>query len=149
MQEMTLNNVLASTKLVRLIETGGMNPSNYNLDELFLDLRTGIMSEVNSRKEIDLYRRNLQKVFVEKMISLLNPGMTSVTYIPQGAAYETISTTVDLKKTDLPSIARGHLEAMRNDIKAAIPKTTDKISRYHLSDLLQRINNALDPLGRN
>lgn len=148
LQEAILNNVLAGDKVFRLIETGGMNSSNYNLDELFLDLRNGIMTELKNRSSIDLYRRNLQKVFVEKMISFLNPGSIIVFYIPQGAAYETKTMTVDLKKTDLPSIARGHLELMKTEIKTAKSKTIDRISSYHLNDLLQRIDNALDPLGK-
>lgn len=148
LQEATLNNVLAGDKIFRLIETGGMNSSNYSLDELFLDLRNGIMTEIKNRSTIDLYRRNLQKVFVEKVISFLNPATISVVYIPQGAAYETQTMTVDLKKTDLPSVARGHLEVMKTEIKTAISKTTDRISSYHLIDLQQRIDNALDPQGR-
>ena len=149
MQESALNNVLAGDKIFRLIETGGMNSANYSINELFLDLRAGIMSEVKDHKTIDLYRRNLQKVFVEKIISFLNPGSISVVYIPQGAAYEMQSMMVDLKKTDLPSIARGHLEQMKMEIKSGKSKITDEISNYHLTDLLQRIENALDPIGRN
>jgi hypothetical protein len=97
LQEAILNNVLAGDKIFRLLETGGMNSSNFNLDELFLNLRNGIMTELKNRSTIDLYRRNLQKVFVEKMISFLNPGSINVVYIPQGAAYETQTMTVDLK----------------------------------------------------
>jgi hypothetical protein len=149
LQEATLNNVLAGDKIFRLIETGGMNSSNYNIDELFSDLRTGIMSEVLEHKSIDLYRRNLQKVFVEKMISFLNPGTVNVVYIPQGAAYDMQTMMVDLKKTDLPSVARGHLELMKNEIKSEKSDNIDEITKYHLNDLLQRIDNALDPRGRN
>jgi hypothetical protein len=149
LQEATLNNVLAGDKIFRLIETGGMNSSNYNIDELFSDLRSGIMSEVLEHKSIDLYRRNLQKVFVEKMISFLNPGTVNVVYIPQGAAYDMQTMMVDLKKTDLPSVARGHLELMKNEIKSEKSDNIDEITKYHLNDLLQRIDNALDPRGRN
>jgi hypothetical protein len=148
LQEATLNNVLANDKIVRLIETGGMNSSNYNIDELFLDLQNGIMAEVMNHNEIDVYRRNLQKVFVEKMISFLNPGSVSVVYIPQGAAYDTQTLTVNLKKTDLPSVTRGHLESMKSEIKSAIPKSRDSMSEYHLKDLFQRIDNSLDPDGK-
>jgi hypothetical protein len=148
LQERTLNNVLAGDKIARLIETGGTNHENYSVDELLLDLGNGIMREVKNREQIDLYRRNLQKVFVEKLISFLEPGSATIVYIPQGAAYETRRMTVDLKKTDLPSIARGHLEVMKKDIKSA-SKNPDKLSSYHLEDLLQRIDLALDPSGRN
>jgi len=144
-QEATINNLLAGDRAVRLMETGSANAANYNLDELMTDLRSGIWSELKSRKPIDIYRRNLQKVFVEKVTSLLNPGMTSVLSIPQGVTYGFDTRMVDLKKTDLPSIARAHLESLKSEIKAALPLTTDKMSKYHLQDVLQRIEKGLDP----
>ena len=144
-QEAALNSLLAGDRAVRLIETGSASTANYNLDELMSDLRSGIWSELKSKKTIDIYRRNLQKVFVEKVTSLLNPGMAVSSYIPQGATYGFDSRMVDLKKTDLPSIARAHLESLKGEIKAALPLTTDKMSKYHLQDVLQRIEIALNP----
>ncbi len=144
-QEATLNNILAGDKAVRLMETGGKSVMNYNVDELMSDLRGGIMSEVKSRRVIDIHRRNLQKVFVEKVISFLTPGVTQVAAIPQGAAYGFESRIVDLKKTDLPSIARAHLNEMKAELNANISLTTDRMSKIHLQDLLKRIDSALDP----
>lgn len=144
-QETALNNVLSGDKAIRLMETGAKNPANYNLDELMVDLRGGIMTEVKARRPIDVHRRNLQKVFVEKVITLLTPGMASSPAIPQGATYGFENRMVDLKKTDLPSIARAHLEEIKNEIKAALPLTTDRMSKIHLQDLVNRITNALDP----
>lgn len=144
-QEATLNNLLAGDRAVRLMETGSASAANYNLDELMTDLRGSIWSELKSKKVIDIYRRNLQKVFVEKVTSFLTPGMAAVSFIPQGATYGFETRMVDLKKTDLPSIARAHLEALKGEIKAALPLTTDKMSKYHLQDVLQRIDTALNP----
>jgi hypothetical protein len=147
MQESTLNNIMAGDKLVRLMETGAKNPANYNLDEFMTDLRIGIWSELRTKKVIDIYRRNLQKVFVEKVVSVLNPtNPVFVSYIPPGAGYAYNTRQVDLKKTDVPSIARGHLEALQAEIRAALPLITDKMSRYHLQDVAKRINNALNPV---
>lgn len=144
-QEATLNNLLAGDRAVRLMETSATNPANYNLDELFTDLRSGIWSELKTKKPIDMYRRNLQKVFTEKMITLLAPPPTTVLSIPPGVTYGYDTRVVDLKKTDLPSITRAHLEALKAEIKAALPTTTDKLSKYHLQDVLKRIENGLDP----
>jgi hypothetical protein len=144
-QEATLNNLLAGDRAVRLMETGSISLINYNLDELMTDLRRSIWSELKSGKVIDIYRRNLQKVFVEKINSLLNPGMTTTSFIPPGASYGFETRMVDLKKTDLPSIAKAHLEILKGEIKIALPLTSDKMSKYHLQDVLQRIDTALDP----
>jgi hypothetical protein len=50
-----------------------------------------------------------------------------------------------LEKTDLPSVARAHLESLKTTLNAAIAKSADKNTRYHLQDVSQRIRQALDP----
>jgi hypothetical protein len=146
LHEFALNNMLSGDKLIRLLETGSKNPANYNLDELMTDLRSGIWSELKTKKAIDIHRRNLQKVFVEKVISVLNPTQpATLFYVPVGQGYGFNRRLVDLKTTDVPSIARGHLEALLAEIRAALPLTTDKMSRYHLQDVAKRIDNALNP----
>jgi hypothetical protein len=51
----------------------------------------------------------------------------------------------DTKNTDVPSVARASLTQLKIDITTAIPSTTDRISKYHLQDVLERINQALYP----
>ena len=145
MQDFTLSSLLAGDRAVRLMEGSSTNTGAYSLDELMSDLRSGIFSELKTKTSIDMYRRNLQKVMVDRIAGLLNPGMTSVRSIPVGITYGFSIRTVDLFKTDLPSIARGHLIALRSDIKVNSLKMTDKLSRYHLDDLVSRIDKALNP----
>lgn len=142
-QEFTLNSLFAGDRAVRLMETGATNPANYNLDDLMTDVRGGIWAELKTKKAIDVYRRNLQKVFTEKLITLLAPTPVMVFSLAPGTGFNT--RMVDLKKTDLPSIARAHLESLKTEIKAALPLTTDKMSKYHLQDVLNRITKGLDP----
>jgi hypothetical protein len=143
-QEYALTSLFAGDRAVRLMETG-LSSKNFMLEDLFADVESGIWSEVSKKQPIDLYRRNLQKVYTEKLISLLKPGKANVLSIPVGVTYGFSSRTVELEKTDLPSIARAHLENLKASIQRALPATTDKISRYHLQDVLQRIKSALDP----
>jgi hypothetical protein len=51
----------------------------------------------------------------------------------------------DIKNTDIPSIARGHLVALRNRIITASNISIDKESKYHLQDMAERIRMALNP----
>jgi hypothetical protein len=53
--------------------------------------------------------------------------------------------SADPTKTDVSSIARAHLTSLRNDIRTAAVVIPDNLSRYHLTDLVERINKALDP----
>ena len=51
------------------------------------------------------------------------------------------------RNTDLPSIAKAELTRLRGQLLAAVPGTTDKLTKYHLEDLAQRIRLALNPKG--
>ena len=150
MQEATLNSIFDYGRMQRLIESSAIDQNAYSLDELFTDLRKGIWSELATRKTIDNFRRNLQKVYVEKLISLLNPptsnnapsfGGFSSPFFPASPA----SPVADPKKSDVISLARAHLVQLQTDIAAILPLTTDKMSRYHLQDALARIRQALEP----
>jgi len=144
LQTNTLNSLMAGDKTVRLMETSSQ-AGTYSLDELITDLRKGICSEFKTTKAIDIYKRNLQKVFVDKLITQLKPDAVNVLSIPPGIGYGYDVRVVDLKLTDMPSVARANLEGIKSDIKATMPVATDKLTKYHLQDLMQRIELALNP----
>ncbi|WAC11134.1 zinc-dependent metalloprotease [Dyadobacter pollutisoli] len=144
LQEYTLTSLFAGDRAVRLMETG-LSAKNYTLDDLFTDLESGIWSEAKTGKSIDLYRRNLQKVYAEKLIDLLKPGKANVLSVPVGITYGYSTRVVELEKTDLPSVARAHLESLKTTLQGAIARSTDKNTKYHLQDVQQRIKQALDP----
>lgn len=148
-QEATLSSLHDYARMQRLIESSAVNPNAYSLDEMFTDVRKGIWSELRTRKSIDNFRRNLQKVHAEKLIALLNPPSTpppagfgfSSPFFPASPA----SPVADPKKSDVISLARAHLVDLRSEITAALPGAGDRMSRIHLQDVLNRINQALDP----
>lgn len=144
-QEATLNTLFAPDRMQRFIETSAKFPASYSMDELFTDVRTSIWSELRSRKMIDASRRNLQKIFVEKMIATLNASGVTPSF-GFGGRGSVVPLAVDPRKTDIISVTRGHLLALKGDIKLALmPTTLDKMSKYHLQDCLFRIEKALDP----
>jgi hypothetical protein len=122
-----------------------MSKNNYTADELVSDLKNGIFSELKGSSSIDVYRRNIQKLYVDKMIELLKPGTAMVRSVPVGVTYGFTTRRVNLAQTDLPSIARGQLNSLKNEMKLASSRMTDRMSRYHLQDLISRIGQALDP----
>jgi hypothetical protein len=147
-QEATLNSVYDYARMQRLIESSALNANAYSVDDLFTDMRTGIWSELRTRKATDVFRRNLQKVYVEKMIALLDPSGPP----PSGFNFNSpffpappASPVADPKKSDVISVTRAHLIALRGEISSALSGTADKMTRYHLQDVLVRINQALDP----
>ena len=145
MQDATLSSLMAGDRMVRLLETSMASKDNYSVDELITDLNKGIFSELKSKNSIDMYRRNIQKVYIDKMIDLLKPGNATVRSVPVGVTYGFNTRTVNLAETDLPSIARGQLISLKNDLKMSLPRMTDRMSKYHVLDLISRINEALNP----
>lgn len=141
-QTTTLNNLLDGGRLYRLVAAGNrFGAGTYAIDEMMDDVRKGVWSELSSKKTIDAYRRNLQKAYAEKLIALLSPTAPQVSGLPAAFA----AALVDTKNTDVTSVARGQLRTLQSEINAAIPGTTDRLSKYHLQDVAERIRRALDP----
>jgi len=131
--------------MVRLMEGSSINKNNYSVDELMTDLRLGIFAELKSQASIDIFRRNLQKLYIDKVAALLNPGTAQVRSIPVGVTYGFKTRVVNLNQTDLPSIARGQLLSLKDSLKVASAGTIDRLSKLHVLDLIARIDKALDP----
>jgi hypothetical protein len=123
--------------LVRLIETSSLNKANYSVDELISDLRRGIFSELKSNAAIDIYRRNLQKVFVSRVIDVALADKTATGNFD--------GKRISVLDTDIPSIAKGQLVELKAQLKKASAVATDRLTKFHLNDLVARIENAMKP----
>ena len=134
----TLNSLLSGDRLIRLLETSSLDKKNYSVDELMSDLRRGIFSELNTNASIDIYRRNLQKLYVNNLIEALdNEGKKTASGLNRRP--------VNYNETDIPSIARGQLTQLKNSLKLGAASNADRLSKFHLLDLVAKISVALDP----
>jgi hypothetical protein len=134
-QDRIITNLFSYDRLVRLIESASINTNNYSADRLFSDIKNSIFSDLNTNTAIDIYKRNLQKVLVTKFIDIVNADKTAT------AEFNKRKYTV--LDTDIPSIARGNLMELKTKLKLAVGLTQDKLSKYHLQDLIARIEKAL------
>jgi hypothetical protein len=123
--------------LVRLLETSTQQKNNYSVDELMSDLRRGIFSEIRTNAPIDIYRRNLQKLYVSKLIETMATDKNNTTSFN--------GRRIVLVDTDIPSIARGQLNELKSQLRIAAINTPDRLTRFHLNDLVARIENAMKP----
>jgi hypothetical protein len=145
MQVNILNNLLSASRLNRL--SAGSNrfgDNTYAMTDMIEDVRKGIWSELATKKVIDANRRALQKAYAEALITLINPEGFSTGSVGRGTV--TMSNAV-FKNTDVISVARAQLINLRTQINAAIPGISDKMSKYHLQDVSERIKQALEPKG--
>lgn len=136
-QDGTLSSLLSLDRMARLMETSSMNKANYSIDELMSDLKRGIFSELRTNAAIDVYRRNLQKAFVSKLIDAISVDKNTVANFN--------GRRIVIADTDLPSIARGHLIELRSQLKVANTTATERLSKFHIADLVARIDKALNP----
>ena len=142
LQDNVLNRILSGRSLNKFTDAEASLGSNaYRLTDLFSDLKKGIMSELPTRKPVDIYRRNLQKSYVNILCKLLEPPKT--TTIPNFPGV-TISSSSSADKSDVRSVVRGHLVTLRTEMNAAAAGIPDLMTKYHLQDLSKRIDNALN-----
>jgi hypothetical protein len=146
LQANTLKSLLSAGRLFRLAACSGRYTGSYGVDELLTDLKKGVWTELGAAGTIDIYRRNLQKEYVAALVILVNPPppVALPAGLPAGRGFANIFTG-DIKSTDVPSIARAQLVELRNEIAGAIPREADKLSKYHLQDVQERIKQALNP----
>ena len=146
-QTNTLNSLLSSGRLFRMAVCSGRFGAAgvYGADELLVDLKKGVWGELTTASRIEIFRRNLQKAYVDALVNLINPS-TAGPVIPAGLPRGFAALFGgNIRNTDIPSIARAQLVDLRTEIAAAIPREADNLSRYHLQDLLERIKLALNP----
>ncbi|MCC7402393.1 MAG: zinc-dependent metalloprotease [Chitinophagaceae bacterium] len=146
MQSSVLNRLFNNVVLGKLITAEAELGNNaYKMTDLFGDLKKGIWSELTTRKPIDVYRRNLQKSYVEILINLLNPPAAATVTVTVSRAGAPATPSLNFNNSDIKSLVRAHLTALRAEVISASAATADPLSKYHLLDIAKRIDNALNP----
>lgn len=126
-QRSVLNSLVTESRLIRMAELETLAPVTqvYRVTDMLSDLRNGIFSELSVRNiTIDLYRRNLQRTYVDVMIARMSA---------EGVSGET------------RSLVRGNLRDLSRSIDASIGRAREDATRYHLEDLKAVLSAALDP----
>jgi len=144
-QTSVLNTLLSTNRLFRMEAMSDRygKLSTYGPEDLITTLDKSLWTELKSSQAIDPFRRTIQKRYVDILISLMNPTQPPLSAgLPRGL---TIIFGADIRNTDIPSIARGHLTALRTRIQASANISADKLSKYHLLDMAERIKQAMNP----
>jgi len=144
LQENILNGLFRNSTLNHLVEADAFPGSDdYKITELLSDIKSGIWGELSTRKPIDIYRRQLQQMYVDKIDKLLNPEPVKPVEIP--AALRAFIIPVDDDLVDVQSSLRASLSSLKAEVNAAANTSTDQMTKIHLKEMSRRIDNALDP----
>jgi len=128
-QQAILRSLLDDGRLRRMAEyvqrTGGDPAALYTPMQLLADLSQGIWTELDAEKpQIDLYRRNLQRAYVELLVGQIGSRSSN---------------------SDLPGLARLVLQSLRTSLEAkkAIPDL-EPMTRAHVDQVAATIDAAFD-----
>jgi hypothetical protein len=141
-QNNVLNRLVGYNTFNKLFRFEAEDANAYTANEMISDLRKGIWSELALRQPIDIYRRNLQKSFVESLNKIINPDMGAGTIV---FSFGPAAPVMNNRTTDAISIAKAQLRTLASEIRTALPLYKDANSRAHLQDVLDRINETLNP----
>ncbi|KPK60946.1 MAG: glutaminyl-tRNA synthetase [Gemmatimonas sp. SG8_38_2] len=142
LQVRVVNLVLDPGRMQRLIEAEArVGGDAYSLGEMLGDLRESIWSELSTGSSINVYRRNLQRGYLERM----NWLMTEEPEAPP-AFFAASVTSVNVAQSDIRPFVRGDLGALKRQIDRALSRGgLDQATRLHLQDAVARIDVILDP----
>ena len=141
LQVRTLNNILSLGKMARMIENETLNGSEaYRLTTMMRDLRNGVWAELRTGKRIDTYRRNLQRAHIDRLAYLMTAK--NQRKAPAFGGYQK-STSVNTSQSDIRAVVRAELKTLKRQLQAA--GGADSMSRIHIQDAIQRINDILEP----
>tara|TARA_R110002073_G_scaffold61383_3_gene154307 strand:- start:12006 stop:14450 length:2445 start_codon:yes stop_codon:yes gene_type:complete len=133
-QARTLNNILNLTRMMRMIDNETLNGNEaYTLMSMMTDLRNGIWTELRTGRNIDTYRRNLQRAHVERLATLM-----------ESKDVRGRRGTVTVKQSDIIPVVRGELNRIKRMAQNASGRG-NTITRYHLQDIVERIDAILEP----
>jgi hypothetical protein len=125
LQNRQLYSLLSSGRLTRMINAEISQSDFYAASDMIRDLRKGVFSEVTTLKNVDVFRRNLQKSFIERSRTLLEAKQTS--------------------NSDIYSILKGELTSLKYQLNTASKRAVNRITKYHYKDCLSRIETILNP----
>jgi hypothetical protein len=135
LQSRYLNSLLSFDKLGRLIDHESIDATNYSALTMMQDLRKGVFSEALVTKNVDVYRRNLQRAFVDRMAFLMTEDLES----NRRDDYFNVS------QSDIRALVRGELNTLKRQVATAGNRQVNTVTKYHYRDLVKRIEEILDP----
>lgn len=129
-QKRIIDRIINKRILDNLFENEAYNANKaYTATDMFRDLNKNVWAELSNSRQIDIYRRNLQKNYVSALISVAYPKDAS------GRA--------SVPATDAANIARTQLTDLQKNIRIAINSSAGT-KRSHLQGLEAQIEAALE-----
>lgn len=126
-QETVLNTMTSTPLLIKMVEQEAAFPGKtYPLMHYLEDLDNTMWNELRTNDTISTYRRNLQRIYVGRLIDLINNAQR-----------------LDRYAGDVSAIVTQRLEEIEERLRKAIPKTKEAMTKYHLKYLHGKVVETL------
>ncbi len=135
LQVRVLNKILSLETLGRLQNATVIDQNAYKPLTFLQELRTGIWNELNANQNTTIYRRNLQRAYIERMEFLMKEEFKN----------NNSKESYNVSQSDVRALVRGELSTLKKLIQTKKGLQTTPENNFHLEDCLARINAILDP----
>ncbi|WJS96604.1 zinc-dependent metalloprotease [Flavobacterium johnsoniae] len=137
LQVRQLNNLMTLGRIGRLMDNEILSGDNYKALDFFKDIRKGIWKETSAAANVTVYRRNLQRAYIDRMGYLMTeeikPNDRSTIFY-------------NVSQSDLRALVRGELSALRKSLVAGKAGAVNTETKYHYEDCIKRIDLILNPI---
>lgn len=124
MQDMALAHLLSTSTLSKIAVNEAMYGAEaYRLMDYFNEIDAVMWTELKEYEPVDIYRRNLQRSYIEKLIDLSGKS---------GRDYRDVAPLLKVK-----------LEEIKSTVRKAMNRTKDPVTEYHLRYIHDRIEDGL------
>ena len=134
MQQDVIEGILTRNRLSIMwwMEQANAGKKTYTVTELLNDLNKGIFKEIYEGKNVDSYRRNMQKIYVGRLIQQVFVAGDPLSTLT-GYGYH-------ISQTDLMYLLKDAMRQQQQLCKKALQNgSLNKLTRMHLQDLIARI----------
>ncbi|EJL64462.1 zinc-dependent metalloprotease [Flavobacterium sp. CF136] len=131
-----LNSLLSLGRIGRLMDNEILGADTYKALDLFKDTRKGIWKEANTAANVTIYRRNLQRAYIDRMGYLMTEEIKPV---DKSTIYYNVS------QSDLRALVRGELNTLKKSLSTAKVMAVNTETKYHYEDCIKRIDLILNP----
>jgi hypothetical protein len=122
-----LNSLLDFDTLGRLVNAETVDTNYYAAIDLLQDTRNGVFAGTT----VDIYKRNLQRAYVDRLAYLMTQNSTRAGY--------------NIAQSDVRALVRGELNVLQGILRTKKNGASNTVNRYHYDDLMARVALILNP----
>ncbi len=143
-QTSLIGTMLQPAKLNTLVEYETLTDGDtYTLPEYLGEMHDALWGELGNRRvDINIYRRNLQRAFLDRVDAELNP---TAKQLEQEAAIARFAPRPPRWGNDVRAIFKAELHQIDREAARAQSRAANEITRVHLADIRSEIQRILNP----